>query len=252
MLWIENVPNLKILDISSNRLTKISKLENLPHPQLRELNLQENSIDKLNLTKSFKNLRKININSNRITTITVENISGEPISDFDGYLLEELYANNNKIDKWDKSWEKLVNLSKLDLSYNSLNTDGDGKVGLPDLSKAKKLIYIKLDNNKIGSIEALIRMILPRNENKSINQCDNLSDGQSYVKLILFKNSIKTVDLSCLRKLKNAVVYLEGSQLNQKDRENLLNFIKVNENIKVIFQEINKDNYIDTQTSDNQ
>jgi hypothetical protein len=95
-------------------------------------------------------------------------------------------------------------------------------------------------------------MILPRNENKSINQCDNLSDGQSYVKLILFKNSIKTVDLSCLRKLKNAVVYLEGSQLNQKDRENLLNFIKVNENIKVIFQEINKDNYIDTQTSDNQ
>ncbi len=253
MLWIENVPHLEILDASSNRLTKISKLENLPHLQLRELNLQENSIDKLSLTRSFKSLRKLNINGNHITAITVENISGEPISDSDEYSLEELYANNNKIRSWDKSWEKLVNLSKLDLSYNSLNTEGEEQVELPDLSKSKKLIYIKLDNNKIGNMEAVIRMILPSgNKNKSSNQCSNLSDGQSYVKLILFKNIIKTVNLPCLKKLKNAIIYLEGNELNQEDRAKLLDFNKGNENIKVIIPEIIKDNSVDTQVLGNQ
>ncbi|KAK1349877.1 regulatory subunit of protein phosphatase 1 [Hamiltosporidium tvaerminnensis] len=104
---LENLPNLKILDLSFNLITQISNIS-LTH--LRELYLISNDIEKIENLENLPNLIKLDLACNSIKKL--ENLINLP-------LLEELYLGNNYISKVENI-EELKNLKVLALQNNSL------------------------------------------------------------------------------------------------------------------------------------
>jgi protein phosphatase 1 regulatory subunit 7 len=110
---LENLylPNLSILSIQSNRITKIENLENLLN--LTELYLSDNGLTKIQGLDNLQKLRVLDLANNLIERL--ENI--ECLKQ-----LEEFWFNNNNLEKWEDidTLKKLPNLKCLYMEHNPI------------------------------------------------------------------------------------------------------------------------------------
>ncbi|PIA42790.1 hypothetical protein AQUCO_02000320v1 [Aquilegia coerulea] len=130
---LDHLHQLLILELGSNRLRIMEKIETLTN--LQELWLGRNRIRTVNLC-GLKCIRKISLQSNRLTSMTGFQ---------DCVALEELYLSHNGISKME-GLSTLVNLRVLDVSSNKLT----GVEGIENLTRLEDLW---LNDNQIESLD---------------------------------------------------------------------------------------------------
>ncbi|KAI4502110.1 hypothetical protein M0802_002792 [Mischocyttarus mexicanus] len=148
---IHKIHSLENIYLNNNKLNSISiknRLQNLSVLSAANNNLQEiipNFVD-------APNLKKLYLNNNKITIIDEDAFSKLN-------LLEELYLQDNLLDKLPNKWNKnLRNLRSINLSNNVFKT-----IESLSLSQSLPLIDIDLVNNKISYLNAEILRNLPEN-----------------------------------------------------------------------------------------
>lgn len=105
---LENLVNLKYLDLSGNKISDLSPLSKLN--KLEYLNLSSNRITDISSLESLVALEKLYLSKNEIRDLEeLENLS----------KLNTLHINNNKI-RWVKYLSELKNLKYLKLKYNDI------------------------------------------------------------------------------------------------------------------------------------
>ncbi|ODV59734.1 L domain-like protein [Ascoidea rubescens DSM 1968] len=129
--------NLKKINLAKNNFNDISFLEALPLKHLEEINLQFNTIRRINL-KKIKKLIKIDAYYNSIEVLPDLN---------DLIFLENLNLSNNKIKNISNGIINLKSLKKLNLSYNEIKKIEN----LPLI--VNKDLELYLQGNKINSID---------------------------------------------------------------------------------------------------
>lgn len=145
--YIQELPNMKILDLSGNQIQPLENSEIFfGCTSLEELNLSENSVIDLN-AMYYKNIRStlkiLKINNNKDAEYTDIKLSSlQWLENF--ILLENLEARNNNIAE-SKFFANLPNLQELYLSDNLLVNLNDMK-GLPNLT------IIDISNNKFWNL----------------------------------------------------------------------------------------------------
>lgn len=128
---------LNILYLENNLLEDLTPLQNIKN--LRHLDLSNNAIQNLSALKDHQQLRTLYLTKNKITDLT-------PLSKLTN--LEYLYVPNNNIQDI-SALADLKNLSELDLSHNKITDPGI----LSPLGQT--LSYLDLSYNNISSIESL-------------------------------------------------------------------------------------------------
>ena len=151
--YICNSPNLiklRVLDLSSNRITSKGLAAIVAKFQLTELYLGENDITSIpDHLENFKNLKILNLRGNRISKGNLEGIF-----DLSARALILLDLSHNQLS--DESIPYRLQstnftLKELDLSHNNITSGGIEKI-LPLISQ---LSFLRLDNNKKLGIEGL-------------------------------------------------------------------------------------------------
>lgn len=139
------IKNLRTLDLSNNKLTKIPNKELKNIPNLSKLDLSNNQIEKITNKdwKALNYLKKINLSNNKIIEIT----NGINQCQF----LEKLNLSNNQIKKISGKVGYLNLLKFLNLSNNQITTFPK------DLGKFNNTIAIYLDGNKLKNISKMVR-----------------------------------------------------------------------------------------------
>ncbi|EPR79430.1 leucine rich repeat protein, partial [Spraguea lophii 42_110] len=160
---LENVPNLKTLDLTYNCITEIKNL-NLKY--LEELYLIANDIEKMSGLENLKNLKKLDLGCNEIEEIEgLDNL----------YLLEELYLGSNSI-------EKIENVKHMKLKIFAAQDNLLEEVDCRELPKTLKELY------------------LSENENlKEIKNLELLKDLE-YLEIVKCKITEKDINLEILNK----------------------------------------------------
>ena len=170
---------LKELNLSNNQISKIEGLDSLLN--LSELDLSDNRILKIEGLDSLWNLSKLNLDRNLISKLegldTLVNLS-------------ELNLPFNEISKIE-GLDSLLNLSELDLSFHEISKI-EGLDSLGNLSK------LNLNNNQISKIEGLDLLV-------NLSELD-LFDNQ----IIKIKGLDTLVNLSSLRLFSNQILKIEG------------------------------------------
>lgn len=104
-----NLPNLVIISLQSNRITKIENLEGCP--KLEELYISDNGLTKIEGLEPLANLRVFDCANNQIERIeNVKHLAN----------LEEFWFNNNNLKQWEDI-EVLKDLPKLKCLYMEQN-----------------------------------------------------------------------------------------------------------------------------------
>ncbi|TFG23702.1 MAG: leucine-rich repeat domain-containing protein [Promethearchaeota archaeon] len=198
---LEHLKNLKVLDLSVNKISEINGLDNLG--KLEILKLESNNISEIKGLENLKKLKKLHLSNNLIIELKgLENLKH----------LEKLYLDSNKITEI-KGLEELSNLNMLSLSYNNISEIK----GLENLCELEQLY---LDNNQIEEIKGLDSLkdlklfYLYKNKIKKIECLENLENLED---LNLGYNMISKIEgLSKLKKLKgieleyNNILEIEG------------------------------------------
>lgn len=156
---LEQLPNLRTLDLSHTGLSNISGLSGLT--QLTDLNLQFNAISNITSLAGMTQLQTLNLGFNEISDITAlsgmndlqelhldaNNITtlGTALANKTG--LAQLYLDNNKISDI-VSLKDLTNLTHLGLGHNQISAAAH-------LSGLNKLQVLVLDGNNLTDIDAL-------------------------------------------------------------------------------------------------
>ncbi|XP_053213413.1 protein artichoke-like [Panonychus citri] len=164
---------LRSLDLSDNKLTSLDdviKTTELIH-NLTRLNLSGNKINKIS-DKSFsklKNLRELSLSSNGISKLSAASFSG--LKD-----LESLDLSSNLLNKLERNaFKELKKIKNLDFSHNQVT-----ELGRSDLTDLINLITFNCSHNQISKLG---RSLLSRNSQlKEINLSHNqLKEIDSYL-----------------------------------------------------------------------
>ncbi len=136
---IKNLTNLKSLALANFQELKASdsilNLNDLELLKINSCNINQGTINKLQL---LKNLENLDLSNNRLITIP-ENISNIK-------KLKYLNLSNNSIGLLDRSIGRLGNIVELDVSSNELTMVSDS------ISNLKHLKVLKLSKNKLTSL----------------------------------------------------------------------------------------------------
>jgi Leucine-rich repeat (LRR) protein/uncharacterized protein YjdB len=205
---LNELPNLKYLDLSSTPVDDLSVLSGLIHLQslklqmnckydgfanvdglksltnLKELDLSDNPIGDINGLKDLTNLEKLNLGSTSLKDISA--LSG---------LKNLQYLNLNRNDIEDiSSLSGLTNLQYLDLGMNPVsNISALSKLtNLQTLLLSKQSNYGGVDYDKISDISALSRLKNLMTLDLSYNQ---VSDVSSFISQLEDLNSLTDLNL---------------------------------------------------------
>ncbi|CAL2065121.1 T9SS type A sorting domain-containing protein [Tenacibaculum sp. 190524A05c] len=160
-----------------------------------ELNISFKNITDLSGIEEFKDLTKLNCNSNNITNLIIPNTK-----------LTSIKCNYNQISALDLSTS--TNLTYLDSGYNQLNA--------LDLSKNTLLETLILTSNEFNTIEVSLLELLTTLDIAENNIASiDLSKNIELESLNCFDNSITTLDLSKSAKLN--VINCNMNNLNSLD-----------------------------------
>ncbi|ODV94800.1 hypothetical protein PACTADRAFT_20400, partial [Pachysolen tannophilus NRRL Y-2460] len=160
---INEFPNLKILDLSFNKIKHIKNLKNLEN--LENLYLVQNKIETIeNLEKLIKltslelggnKIKKISENLNYLTNLQELWLGKNRIYELENLdnlrNLKILSIQANRITKL-KNLSKLINLEELYISNNGIET-------LEGLENCEKLTIIDITSNKIKKLSCLSHLI---------------------------------------------------------------------------------------------
>jgi protein phosphatase 1 regulatory subunit 7 len=124
--------NLKMLEISSNKIKLIPKFDHEKLPKLQELFINKNRIENIENLSLLHNLRVLGLTCNSIQKI--QNLQGLN-------SLEELYIAENYIEEME-NFNDLPKLAILDLSFNKIS-----KVKSKDLEHITDLWVSKTRND---------------------------------------------------------------------------------------------------------
>ena len=182
---------------------------------ITSLLLKDKSIENIKGIEIFSNLKYLNLEENRITTLPAEigtlkqlqflylggNIITELPKEIGGLiLLEELSLRANKLTTLSEELGKLVNLRKIDISSNSLEKLPAGLKG------CNKLEVLLADNNiladlpeELGGLKKLL--ILDLRSNKLISLSPLYKDLDSLFYLDLAENNIYNIDEGAYKKI---------------------------------------------------
>ena len=232
---IEDIKNLDVtspiltnLDLSSNKIGKISGLEKLT--ELETLSLNSNNIQKIEGLKKLVKLKNLSLSNNKIQQfeglenlrkLQTLNINNNAITSVRGLehltSLKILGINNNKL-KSLEGIECLTNLSQLYLEGSSLSN-------LKGLSNLSKIYILKLSNNNLTSMQGLEKytvlteLFLDNNELKGL---DNIRKMVNLKKIDLRNNKdlppslAKVFDQNGISTFLRKVDGLVGRELNEK------------------------------------
>ena len=140
----EDLPNLKYLNLSYNKLKKIDSNAFEGLEQLEELYLYLNELTVINvkLFASLSNLKVLVLDNNKLKTI-------EPNAFNSLHKLERLTLDNTELEEIDvRLFESLSSLKELTLHNNKLN-----RIDLNTFKNLTKLEILRLDNNEIENID---------------------------------------------------------------------------------------------------
>ena len=141
-----NFANLKILDLSSNKLADIIGIINFS--KLKKLNLKDNYISKIDSIDKLNDLNYINISNNKLRSCEKSNLGILP-------SIKTILCDNNFL-KSINCFEKFGSLENLSFNTNKI-TDLSC---LDKLTQLKKLNRLSLINNPITHIENYRKIII--------------------------------------------------------------------------------------------
>ena len=171
--WLKKFPNLEVLDLKINHITKLEGLGSLT--ELRELSIEENQIKKIEGLDNLKNLKYLTLGE------SYHYLGGNEVRKIENleslHNLEILELANNKIQKIE-GLDSLQNLIELDLAYNQIEVIE----GLDGLSNLRKL---HLNENQIQHLD--LSVIPPLEElDLSGNPINSITDFKSVKKIETF------------------------------------------------------------------
>nr|XP_014354501.1 PREDICTED: toll-like receptor 7 [Latimeria chalumnae] len=246
----QNLPNLKFLDFSNNRL---DLLHWTAFQELKKLEVLDISVNKhyfeaegvthmLNFTMGLPALKKLKMNQNEISTSTnrkLKSLSLE-VLEFKGNRLDILWKDGDN--RYLEFFKELSNLTVLDISYNSisfvpppvfknmppnllelyLNNNGLKSFNWGKLHFLRKLITLDLSNNALKTVprelsnctKHLQKLILRNNKIPKLTK-NFLRDAYSLRYLDLSENKIQIIEQSSFPEKvlnKMEVLLLNGNQ----------------------------------------
>ena len=239
VIALDNLTNLRNLDLSGNYIPEIKNLGNLTN--LVKLNLSQNEISEIKGLENLKNLECLNLEHNNIKEIkNLENLvnlkelvlsENKDISEIKGLRklrkLEILRLFNNYLIKEIKGLEDLKILRILDISNDSYMIDKEGyemfmnlkshfvrEIAVEEIIKSAETIYAgyKDDGNNLEIFRDYVKEI------KGLDTLTNLEE------LSLARNQIS--EIKALEKLKN-LNYLNLSRNNITEIKGLENLKKL-------------------------
>ena len=193
---LKELPNLMWLYLRGNDLTDISVLKELPN--LTQLYLRGNELTNISVLKELPNLTRLDLRDNKLTDISVLNELPN---------LTQLYLRGNHLTDI-SVLKELPNLTRLDLRFNQL-TDISVLKELPNLTQ----LYLR--GNELTDISVLKKLPNLTQLYLSSNQLTDISvlkELPNLTQLDLSRNQL--TDISVLKELPNLTqLYLSGNQL---------------------------------------
>jgi len=172
---LQNLINLKELNLSENKITEINHLENLV--SLKKLNLSGNKIKEIEGLKSLKQLNQLYLHSNYITEIKgLKNLKNLHFLNLEKNCITEIKNLHNN-----------VNLTTLYLNNNEINE-------IKNLESLRELYFLALNNNNISEIKGLDNLINLRILQLAANKIQEIKGIRNLKKLTnlnLYNNKIK-------------------------------------------------------------
>lgn len=170
---LEKLTELEVLTLHFNDIQKIEGLEQLT--KLQNLGLSNNKIQKIEGLENLRKLHALNIDNNAITTLSgLEHLSS----------LRILGINNNKLESL-KGIEFLTDLGQLYLEGTSL-------LNLKGLASLTKLYILRLSNNNLTSMQELEQNTMITElflDNNNLKGLDNIQKMVNLKKLDLRNNN---------------------------------------------------------------
>jgi len=160
----QDLKQLEILNLSSNKLEKINEKTFKGCTELQEIDLENNQIYAMEF-KDLTKLTKLVISYNRNHSINSRCFSNLP-------SITEIILKYNKIERLEtNAFKDLTSLEKIDLSFNKIKTIDPEAIGLyKDLVKIEKII---LSGNQIEKIDFITFIKLIRLDKKNISHLKN-------------------------------------------------------------------------------
>ena len=222
---LKNNTNLKILDLSHNKITYITPLKDVlkNNTNLKRLDLSENYITDLSPLKNNTNLKILDLSHNKITNITplknninlkTLDLSYNEITDITPlcYIL-----NNNTIKQINISNNKINNIDKLSEYLKNNNSLQELYIDAPYIEMNIKKYYIKFNQPSDGELFSI-----KQQDNNENNLNDNYCDLSNIFKALEYNNSLKLLNTGY-------------NILNNTEYYNLCNMLKVNTSINSLY-----------------
>lgn len=212
---LDQLKNLRKLDISSSDITDLFPIRNLT--TLQYLDCSNTMVEDLQPLRYCKSLKKLFIDNTPVTDISV-------VNNFD--KLEVLHLAHTVIDSL-PALEVLLHLKDLDCSSTNL-----AQIGL--LSGMKTLEELNISNTSIEDVAALAPLVNLKNLNLSQTKTKNINALEGLAKLeTLNIERTEVDDLSPLVGLNHLVsVFADGSALSM---EGFVAFASARPEVNVIF-----------------
>ncbi|NMM63905.1 leucine-rich repeat domain-containing protein [Clostridium sp. P21] len=241
---IENLTNLKQLNLCGNEINDISKLKNLVN--LQSIDLSHNEVSDISSLKNLTNLKKLSLGNNKISNVSelsklvnLQELNLGYISYY-GFEMPDPQANYNEISDI-SALTNLTNLQTLNLGYSKIKNIS----GLKGLSNLQTL---NLSSNQISNISSLVNELkvltnlrelnLSTNEINDIGELNKLTNLKtlnlnhnkiSNINALKGLNNLQTLDLGI-----NQISDISGAANSLKELTNLNNLNLSNNQISNI------------------
>ncbi len=221
IIGLEDLTELKYLDLSGNQIREINFMENFP--KLEYLRLKENQIKEIKGLEKLTNLTELYLSNNQITVI-------KGLDNLKNLIVLDLSENNiTKINGLDS----LSNLIYIFLQGNNIEK-------IEGLENLENLRELNLSENKISRIEGLndlenlLELNLGENQISKIEGFDNLINLRT---LYLYENQIATIE--GVENLKNLHFIDLRNNIISKNKKNVLNIKK---RLNILYSELSLNN----------
>jgi len=217
IIGLEDLTELKCLDLCGNQIEEIDFMENFP--KLKYLHIDENQIKEIKGLDKISNLTELHLQYNQIAEIKgLENLKS----------LNVLVLSENNISKI-KGLDSLCNLSYLSLQGNYI-------AKIEGIENLENLYELNLSKNKISKIEGLEDLENMHELNLGDNKISKIEGLESLINLgtlCLYNNQIATLEE--IENLKNLHFIDLRNNIISKNKKNVLNIKK---RLNILYSEL--------------
>lgn len=250
MRWL---PKLESLDLSNNKIQSTDFLNNENTNNLHEIDLSNNQIRSIDSsTRKCSLLEKLNLSSNKISTIKFKSLTNLKYLDLSLNMLstfeENTFSSLKNLTWLDLQWQKSDNLTIQQYAFSWLNNLEslylqDNKISSLEWRTFHWLTNIKsinLDNCKIWTMN-------PDTNNSDFYPFDNFGTDNTWtINIVLSNNLLNTIPESLERIISWHKTFLNlgnwlrlnenntGTILNLNLKNNPINYVKIKKNTIIV------------------